>query len=87
VLKFCSGLHVVIIFNFLLGKTHTILGTPEDPGIIPRTVKKLFDMMEKEKVPECTYTTHLSFLEIYNERVSKGSSIIVSRNYCTFQDL
>ncbi|XP_064620933.1 kinesin-like protein KIF22 [Lineus longissimus] len=53
------------------GKTHTILGRPEDPGIIPRTVKKLFDLIEKEKTSdsECTYTTHLSFLEIYNERV------------------
>ena len=27
------------------GKTHTMLGTPEDPGVIYRTVKALFEKM------------------------------------------
>ena len=61
---------VALIFSNVLGKTHTILGTPEDPGIIPRTVKSLFNLIEKETSAECSFKIQLSFLEIYNERVS-----------------
>ncbi|XP_078675043.1 kinesin-like protein KIF6 isoform X2 [Branchiostoma floridae x Branchiostoma belcheri] len=50
------------------GKTFTITGGAEryaDRGIIPRTLSYLFEYYEKH--PEFTYTTHVSYLEIYNE--------------------
>ncbi|KAG5440754.1 hypothetical protein PCK2_000190, partial [Pneumocystis canis] len=50
------------------GKTHTISGSPEDPGIIFLTMKELFDKMTSladEKIIEIT----LSYLEIYNETI------------------
>ncbi|XP_066282869.1 kinesin-like protein KIF6 [Branchiostoma lanceolatum] len=50
------------------GKTFTITGGAErytDRGIIPRTLSYLFEYYEKH--PDFTYTTHVSYLEIYNE--------------------
>ncbi|EMR09100.1 hypothetical protein PNEG_02444 [Pneumocystis murina B123] len=50
------------------GKTHTISGSPEDPGIIFLTMKELFDKMTSladEKIIEIT----MSYLEIYNESI------------------
>lgn len=50
------------------GKTHTISGTPDDPGIIFLTMQELFERIEQlkdEKVVELT----LSYLEIYNETI------------------
>jgi kinesin family member 18/19 len=50
------------------GKTHTITGTPMQPGIIYLAMEDLFDKvaeMSEEKVTEIS----LSFLEIYNETI------------------
>ncbi|PVH93477.1 kinesin [Periconia macrospinosa] len=50
------------------GKTHTITGTPQQPGIIFMTMQELFEKindMQEEKVTEIT----LSYLEIYNETI------------------
>ncbi|KAJ1976707.1 tubulin-dependent ATPase kip3 [Dimargaris xerosporica] len=50
------------------GKTHTISGTPEDPGIIFLTMKELFEKIkayEQDKVVEAS----LSYLEVYNETI------------------
>ncbi|KTW31950.1 uncharacterized protein T551_00633 [Pneumocystis jirovecii RU7] len=50
------------------GKTHTISGSQEDPGIIFLTMKELFDKMTSladEKIIEIS----LSYLEIYNETI------------------
>lgn len=50
------------------GKTHTISGTPQSPGIIFLTMKELF-----EKIADVRDTKHvevsLSYLEIYNETI------------------
>lgn len=50
------------------GKTHTISGTPSEPGIIFLTMKELF-----ERIEELQDTKHielsLSYLEIYNETI------------------
>ena len=50
------------------GKTHTISGTPEDPGIIIRTMNELF---QRIKDVETTFNVQisLSYLEIYNEMI------------------
>nr|XP_033794532.1 kinesin-like protein KIF6 [Geotrypetes seraphini] len=50
------------------GKTFTITGGAErynDRGIIPRTLSFIFQQLQK--VSSHVYTTHISYLEIYNE--------------------
>ncbi|KAK2744587.1 kinesin-like protein Klp5 [Myotisia sp. PD_48] len=50
------------------GKTHTITGTAQQPGIIFLTMQELFEKIadrSKDKVTELT----LSYLEIYNETI------------------
>ncbi|XP_075781206.1 kinesin-like protein KIF6 isoform X6 [Pelodiscus sinensis] len=50
------------------GKTFTITGGAErysDRGIIPRTLSYIFQQLEKDS--SNVYTTHVSYLEIYNE--------------------
>ncbi|XP_027757971.1 kinesin-like protein KIF6 isoform X3 [Empidonax traillii] len=50
------------------GKTFTITGGAErysDRGIIPRTLSYVFDQLQKDSSK--MYTTHVSYLEIYNE--------------------
>ena len=50
------------------GKTFTITGGAErykDRGIIPRTLSYIFQQYDKNA--EHVYTTHVSYLEIYNE--------------------
>ncbi|KAK4121947.1 kinesin-domain-containing protein [Parathielavia appendiculata] len=50
------------------GKTHTITGTPQQPGIIFLTMQELFEKINErsgEKVTEVS----LSYLEIYNETI------------------
>ena len=50
------------------GKTHTISGTPTDPGIIYATMAELFLRIE-ERRDDYTVDVSLSFLEIYNEEI------------------
>nr|XP_044632557.1 kinesin-like protein KIF6 isoform X5 [Equus asinus] len=50
------------------GKTFTITGGAErysDRGIIPRTLSYIFEQLQKDSGK--IYTTHISYLEIYNE--------------------
>ncbi|NXG73261.1 KIF6 protein, partial [Baryphthengus martii] len=50
------------------GKTFTITGGAErysDRGIVPRTLSYIFDQLQKDSSK--VYTTHVSYLEIYNE--------------------
>ncbi|XP_053347445.1 kinesin-like protein KIF18A [Clarias gariepinus] len=50
------------------GKTHTMLGSNENPGVMYLTMKELFkrmDLTKDEKVFELAY----SYLEVYNEQI------------------
>ncbi|XP_015670870.1 kinesin-like protein KIF18A [Protobothrops mucrosquamatus] len=50
------------------GKTHTMLGTPEDPGVMYLTMMELYnsiDRMKEEK--HCAIA--VSYLEVYNEQI------------------
>lgn len=50
------------------GKTYTILGTPEDPGVIFLTMKELYariDALADTRIVDVS----ISFLEIYNESI------------------
>ncbi|KAG7492233.1 hypothetical protein MATL_G00011630 [Megalops atlanticus] len=53
------------------GKTHTMLGSQEQPGVIPRAVKEVFHLVRaREKdADDWDYTIGMSYLEIYNEKV------------------
>ena len=50
------------------GKTHTMMGTPTDKGIIREAVEHIFDA--KRYDDERFYEMRVSFMEIYNEKLS-----------------
>ena len=50
------------------GKTHTMMGTPNDKGIIREAVEHIFDA--KRYDDERFYEMRVSFMEIYNEKLS-----------------
>ncbi|KAI6657521.1 Kinesin-like protein KIF18A-like [Oopsacas minuta] len=50
------------------GKTHTMLGTPEQPGIIYQTMKELYFLID-EKKNEISCDIAVTYLEIYNENI------------------
>ncbi|KAJ5103317.1 hypothetical protein N7532_003846 [Penicillium argentinense] len=50
------------------GKTHTITGTAQQPGIIFLTMQELFERIE-ERSGEKSTEVSLSYLEIYNETI------------------
>lgn len=48
------------------GKTYTMLGTEEDPGIMIKSVDELFRSIESYTV-ERDYKLKVSYVEVYNE--------------------
>ena len=50
------------------GKTHTIVGNEQDPGIIYRTMKDLYSKIEDNKHQK-VFDVSLSYLEVYNEMI------------------
>uniref|UniRef100_A0A8C9UY01 Kinesin-like protein n=1 Tax=Scleropages formosus TaxID=113540 RepID=A0A8C9UY01_SCLFO len=53
------------------GKTHTMLGSSEQPGVIPRAVREVFHLVREreEESQDWEYSVGMSYLEIYNEKV------------------
>nr|OQO13835.1 hypothetical protein B0A51_17532 [Rachicladosporium sp. CCFEE 5018] len=51
------------------GKSYTMMGTLDQPGLIPRTCRGLFERIEAEQNSAITYNVHVSYFEIYNEHV------------------
>ena len=51
------------------GKTHTMQGKPDNPGIIPRVAQKLIEIVDKE---EKLFVRKLAFNEL--ENISKDIS-------------
>lgn len=51
------------------GKSYTMMGTQDQPGLIPRTCQNLFQRIEQEGNGNITYNVHVSYFEIYNEHV------------------
>ncbi|KAJ3723428.1 P-loop containing nucleoside triphosphate hydrolase protein [Lentinula raphanica] len=51
------------------GKTHTMEGSSSEPGIIPRSVRVLFDMSEegKDSGRIASFEVHMSYLELYKD--------------------
>lgn len=50
------------------GKTHTMLGSQNDPGVMYRTMKELFKRMDDAK-EEKEFAVAFSYLEVYNEQI------------------
>ncbi|TKY86716.1 hypothetical protein EX895_004356 [Sporisorium graminicola] len=50
------------------GKTHTISGTPDDPGLIFLTMKELYNRIQDAR-DDSDVQIRLSYLEIYNETI------------------
>lgn len=51
------------------GKSYTMMGTPEQPGLIPRTCEDLFQRIESSQSPDVSYNIRVSYFEVYNEHV------------------
>ena len=51
------------------GKSYTMMGTPEEQGIIPRTCQDLFERIESNDSPTISYSVRVSYFEVYNEHV------------------
>ena len=50
------------------GKTFTMLGNPEKPGILPCALRDIFNQIEKDT--EYLYYVYCSYIEIYNENIN-----------------
>lgn len=47
-----------------------MLGSSEQPGVIPRAVREVFNLVKaKDEDEEWDYSIGMSYLEIYNEKV------------------
>ncbi|XP_018414607.1 PREDICTED: kinesin-like protein KIF22 [Nanorana parkeri] len=51
------------------GKTHTMLGNPNQPGVIPRAVRDLLQMTRAATEENWIYSITMSYVEIYQEKV------------------
>lgn len=51
------------------GKSYTMMGTPDAPGLIPRTCTDLFERIDSNTDPSISYNVRVSYFEVYNEHV------------------
>ncbi|KAL6244024.1 hypothetical protein RBB50_008893 [Rhinocladiella similis] len=51
------------------GKSYTMMGTPDQPGLIPRTCEDMFERIESNESPHISYSVRVSYFEVYNEHV------------------
>ncbi|XP_066553606.1 kinesin-like protein KIF13B isoform X2 [Amia ocellicauda] len=51
------------------GKSYTMMGSVDQPGLIPRLCSSLFDRTLQEQREEESFTVEVSYMEIYNEKV------------------
>eukprot|EP00959_Pyramimonas_sp_CCMP1952_P178167 3724110-Pyramimonas_sp.AAC.1 len=61
------------------GKTFTLEGPPENPGVLPRALEHIFDLLERDPMG-AHLAVCINYFEIYNEQVfdlllpAKGAS-------------
>lgn len=46
-----------------------MMGTADQPGLIPRLCSGLFERTQKEESEEQSFKVEVSYMEIYNEKV------------------
>ncbi|KAJ4145560.1 hypothetical protein LMH87_004408 [Akanthomyces muscarius] len=53
------------------GKSYTMMGTPDQPGLIPRTCEDLFERIQaaQNEDTNIAYNVRVSYFEVYNEHV------------------
>ncbi|KAI6243778.1 Kinesin-like protein [Aphelenchoides fujianensis] len=51
------------------GKSYTMMGTPNDPGLIPRLCNRMFARIQSESDQQTSFKVEISYMEIYNERI------------------
>lgn len=51
------------------GKSYTMMGSRDNPGIIPRLCNNLFDGISSRKCDDLDFHVQVSYMEIYNEKV------------------
>ncbi|EXJ78507.1 kinesin family member 1/13/14 [Capronia coronata CBS 617.96] len=51
------------------GKSYTMMGTADQPGLIPRTCEDLFQRIESNESANISYSVRVSYFEVYNEHV------------------
>lgn len=52
------------------GKSYTMSGTPDNPGLLPRTCQDLFERIENSESPNVTYNVRISYFEVtQDERI------------------
>ncbi|XP_028908623.1 kinesin-like protein KIF13B [Ornithorhynchus anatinus] len=51
------------------GKSYTMMGTADQPGLIPKLCSGLFERAQKEENQEQSFKVEVSYMEIYNEKV------------------
>lgn len=51
------------------GKTHTMTGSANDPGIVPRAFSRIFRVIEKEKETQRSFAIRVRYVEIYMEGI------------------
>merc|ERR1719409_1253364 len=52
------------------GKSYTVMGPPDDAGIIPRTVANLFHWNSDSEARDRELQIYISYLEIYKEAIT-----------------
>ncbi|CAM9116321.1 unnamed protein product, partial [Sphacelaria rigidula] len=52
------------------GKTHTMMGTPTQPGMTPRAVQEMFNMIRRmsAREPDTIFIVRMSYVELYNNQ-------------------
>lgn len=56
---------------------HSVFGTRENPGMLPRAIRELFDLIERRR-GFTTIDVYVSFLEIYMDCVGDLGKMFVA---------
>lgn len=51
------------------GKSYTMMGSPENQGVIPRLCDAIFAKIETDTNESTQFKVEVSYMEIYNEKV------------------
>jgi hypothetical protein len=64
------------------GKTYTMLGSPNSPGLLPCALRDVFSLISKDSDPG-RFSVFCSYIEIYNENIH---DLLTDSNYLKLVD-